>query len=123
MKKMILTLLVVSSMVLASSAAFAGQIVATQSVMIGSTSPTVYKTSPKVTLNVSLTAGTKAAEWAAIALHASAVAKAKGNAYFTASDNPGTYAKPNPVAADATNAITYTDAASFTMLTGFVQEN
>jgi|GEM_PF-4973850 len=92
MKNTIKSLLVIS-LVLAASSAFAGVISPGTTYSIGSTQPTVFKTSPKVTIVTDLTAGTSATAWVGNSLHLSGLNKAKGLMYGTSSDDPGTYSK------------------------------
>jgi len=117
MKKIILNALVVTSVVLASSAAFAGTLSPGTIYSLGSSSPTAFKTSPKVTLLTNLTAGTSATAWAAITYHTSAISKTKGVAYYSNSTDPGLYDYVN---FGATAPTAPTDAT--TVPTNFIAE-
>lgn len=80
---------------------------------IGSVTPTPFKTSPKVTINMytdSLTVGT---DWAAYSVHQSAINNAKGVAYWTSKSDPGIYYKKGITAvpsapSDSTKPTDYT---------------
>jgi len=118
MKKTILKALVVTSVVLASSAAFAANLSPGTVYSLGSTNPSSFRTSPKVTLNTSLSSGTAATEWGAITVHASAIDKAKGYAYYTNSNDPGTYTMSTPT----TSATTSATVSATTVPTSFAAE-
>jgi hypothetical protein len=122
MKKSILKSLVVVASLLVASSAFAASLVPGSTYSIGSAQPTVFKTSPKVTLNTSLTAGTKATTWGGIAVHESAIDKDKGMAYYGTSEDPGTYFKKKPVAADRDTAPGAPTSGVTGTITGFTAE-
>jgi len=105
MKKTVLKALVVTSIVLASSTVFAGTMLPGTVYSLGTTTPAAFRTSPKVTLTTSLSSGgALAAEWAAITVHASAIDKDKGYAYYSNSTDPGLYSLKKPSATATTGA-------------------
>lgn len=90
MKKLMLKLAVLAAVSTLSTAAFAAFNLEPGTIFsVGSLTPAIFKTSPKVTIVVSGTQGTSATEWGAIAGHASAANKAKGMFYYTNNSDPG----------------------------------
>lgn len=121
MKKNMIKLLALAVTLLATSSAFAAGITLTAASVysIGSTATNraPFKPSPKVSMMTSLASGVFDSKWTVTAAHASAINKAKGKAFFTSSDDPGTYAWSNPSA-----LAEYADVAA-AVTAGFAAEN
>lgn len=117
MKKNIAKLLVVSFVIFAASSAFAATatLAPGSTYSLGSTQPTVFKTSPKVTILTDLVAAAAPANtWLANSFHASGVGKSKGIMYATSSDDPGTYSRSLSADTAAPSAVEAVTATGFT---------
>lgn len=102
MKKIMLKLAVLLAVSALSTAAFAEILLEPGTIFsIGTLTPATFKTSPKVTINVSGTVDTLETTWGAVAGHASALNKSKGMHYYTNNSDPGMWFDVEPATAVA----------------------